>query len=173
MTHQTLKQLSDIIQASEEPIAVDLQPDRLTINTAKNTFWVFLSVIGIAFSVLLVATNRRGQYNLEIGLVLLWISIYGFWRMQNINKKLILDLHQKTISIIPKFFLQRWLVSNVLKIDTTFSFNNLPEIKLLYYSNLKYHWTQRIYYKHGIWTIYLLEFEKKETAEKVMYLLKN
>ena len=93
--------------------------------------------------------------------------------MQNINKKLILDLHQKTISIIPKFILQRWLVSNVLKIDTTFSFNNLPEIKLLYYSNLKYHWTQRIYYKHGIWTIYLLEFEKKETAEKVMYLLKN
>ena len=27
------------------------------------------------------------------------------------------------------------------------------------------------YFKKGIWTVYLLEFNKKETAQKVLYLL--
>ncbi len=173
MTHQTLQELTDVIDNSKEPIEADLQSDKLIIKTDKNSFWIFLSVIGIALSILLIVTYSRGQHNLEIGLVLLWISVYGFWRMQGINKTMIIDLQQRTLSIIPNFILQRWLFTNLLRIDTTYSFNSLPDFRLLFYTRLKYDWTRRIYFKKGIWTIYLLEFDKKETAQKVLDLLKH
>jgi len=173
MTHQTLQQLTETIRNSKEKIEADLQTNRLTIRTAKNQFWIFLSSIGVALSTLLIITYDKGQNNLEIGLVLLWISVYSFWRMQGINKTLIIDLQQSTLSIIPNFVLQRWFLSNLLKVSTTYGFNNLPDFRLLFYTRFKYDWTRRIYFKKGIWTIYLLEFDKKETAQKVLDLLKD
>jgi hypothetical protein len=173
MTHQNLNQLSEIISASKEPIEVDLQPDRLTIRTKKNSFQIFLSVFGIAFAVLLVLTKQRGQYNLGFGLVFLWMSLLGFWRVQNINKTLIIDLTRKTISIIPNFILQRWILAKLLKVDQEFAINNLPDLQLLFYRTSKYHWSQRIYFKKVLWNVYLLEFDKKETAQLVLNLLKR
>jgi len=41
MTHQTLLQLANIIQASKEPIETDLQADKLTIRTKKTLFGFF------------------------------------------------------------------------------------------------------------------------------------
>lgn len=172
MKHQTLKQLAETIEASKEPIGIELYYDRLIIKTEKNRLWIALSLIGIAFSFLLIMAYGKRQYNLEIGLAFLWISVYGFWRMQNINKTLILDLHQKTISIIPNFVLQRFILSKILKVNTIFSFNDLPYMYLVNYHNLKYHWTKRICFKKGIWTIYLLEFNNKEMAQKVLQLLR-
>ncbi|XVJ66158.1 MAG: hypothetical protein HEQ40_08350 [Lacibacter sp.] len=173
MTYQTLQELTDTIRNSKEPIETDLQSDKLIIKTDKNFFWIVLSVIGIALSILLIVTNHRGQYNLEIGLVLLWTSVYGFWRMQAINKTIIIDLRQKTLSIIPTFILQRWFLSKLLKVETTYSFSKLPDFRLLFYTRLKYDWTRRIYFKKGLWTIYLLEFDKKETAQNILDLLKH
>jgi hypothetical protein len=171
MTHQTLKQLAETIEASNVSINVFFQEDRLIIKTEKNSLWIFLSSIGIALSVLLILTYNKGQNNLEIGLVVFWISIYGFWRKQNINKTLIIDLDQNTLSVTPNFVLHRFIVSKILKVDTIISLNELPKIYLVNYRNLEYHWTQRLYFKKGIWTIYLLEFDKKKTAQKVLELL--
>ncbi|MEN9978371.1 MAG: hypothetical protein RLZZ569_996 [Bacteroidota bacterium] len=171
MNHQNLIELTEIVKASNEAISVDLDSNRLVLKTKKNELWIALSVMTIALSLLLIFNHASGKYNLEIGLVLLWISIGGFWRMQNINKTLIIDLSLKTITIIPDFFLQRFFCQKILKVQPTFSFSNLPELKLLFYTNLKYHWTHRIYFKKGFWTIYLLEFEKSETAQQVLSLL--
>ena len=173
MTPQNLKHLAELIQASKEPIDTVLEEGRLTIETKKNTLWILLSQMGLALSVLLLVTYDRGQYNLEIGLVTFWISIYGFWRMQNINKTLTIDLHQKTLTIEPSLFIHRWILFNLLRVEKKFSFDNLPKLHLLYYTNLKYHWTQRIYFKKGLWNIYLLEFENKGTAQSVLNLLER
>lgn len=86
MTHQTLKQLAETIEASKASISIELHEDRLIIKTEKNSLWILLSLMGIAFSFLLIMAYSKRQYNLEIGLAILWISVYGFWRMQNINK---------------------------------------------------------------------------------------
>ena len=172
MTHQTLKQLAETIEASNESIDLLLQENKLIIKTKKNGFWIFLSLIGIAFSILLISTYNKGQNNLEIGLVVFGISICAFWRMQSINKTLIIDLNQKTISVIPNFVLQHFILSKILKINTIFSLSDLPDMYLLQFRNLNYHWTQRIYIKKGIWTIYLLEFDRKQTAQKVLQLLR-
>jgi hypothetical protein len=172
MTHQTLKQLAETIEASKEHIGIELHEDRLIIKTEKNRLWIALSLMGIAFSFLLIMAYSKRQYNLEIGLAILWISVYGFWRMQNINKTLILDLHQKTMSIIPNSVLQRFILSKILKVNTIFSLNDLPEMYLLNYHKLKYQWTNRLCFKKGIWTIYLLEFDNKEIAQKGLQLLR-
>jgi len=173
MTRQTLQELTDTIQNSDEPIEANLQSDKLVIKTAKNHLWISLSVIGIALSLLLIATFNRGEHNLEFGLILFWISIYSFWRMQGINKTIIINLHDRTFSVIPKFTLQRWILSKVLKVDSTYSFTNLPTFHLLFYTRLEYAWTRRIYFKKGVWNIYILEFSKKETAQKVLDLLNH
>lgn len=172
MTPQSLKHLSEILQASKEPIATELQEGRLIIQTKKNSLWILISLIGLAFSILLLVTYDRAQYNLEIGLVIFWISIYGFWRMQNINKTLTIDLQRGTLSVIANSFIHRWILSNLFRLDTTIKLDSLPKLDLLYYSNLKYHWTHRIYFNRGLWNIYLLEFEDKATAQSVLNLLK-
>ena len=173
MTYQILKEFSDTIVNSKESIEVDLQSDKLILKTDKNLFWVLLSIIGISLSILLISTYSRGRYNFGIGVGLLWISCNSFCRMQGINKTIIFDLRQKTLSIRPTFILQRWVLSKILKVDTTYSFNNLPDFQLLLYTRLKYHWTRRIYFTKGLWTIYLFEFEKEENAQKVLALLKQ
>jgi hypothetical protein len=173
MTHQTLKELAETIEASNESIAIVLQEDKLIIKTEKNSLWVALSVFGMALSILLIWYYNKRPYNLEIGLAILCLSIYEFWRMQKIKNTLIIDLHQKTLSVIPNFIFHRFILSKIIKVNTTFSLNNLPEIYSFRYYYLTYHWTQRLSLKQGIWTIYLLEFDKKKTAEKVLQLLKR
>src|SRR5690349_20129818 len=140
MTYQTLLQLADIIQASKEPIETDLQADKLTIRTGKNTFWIFLSVTGVAFSILLIIAHNRAPHNLELGLAVLLLSVSFFWKMQSINKTLILDLHQRTLSVIPNFFLQHWALTKLQRIDTILPVDNLPEMRLVRFSRLKYDW---------------------------------
>ena len=93
--------------------------------------------------------------------------------MQNINKTLVLDIRQNEISIVPKFALQQLLFSKLLKVDTTLTFHTLPEMKIVLFRYFKYGWVYRIYYKQGIWTIYVLEFNKMETAQRVIDLLKS
>lgn len=173
MTHQTLKELAETIEASNESIDIKLLEDRLIIKTEKNSFRIALSVFGIALSILLIWYYNKRPYNLEIGLAILWSSVYEFWRMQKINNTLIIDLHQKTLSVIPNFIFHRFILSKIIKVNTTFSLSNLPEIYSFRHYYLTYHWTQRLSLKQGIWTIYLLEFDKKETAEKVLQLLKR
>ena len=91
--------------------------------------------------------------------------------MQSINKTLILDLQQRTLTVIPNFFLQGWVLSKIQRIDTTLTINNLPEMRIVRYPRLKYDWTRRIYFRQGFWTVDLLELEKKETAQQVLNLL--
>src|SRR5690242_15140954 len=98
MTHEELKQLAEILKASKEPIDTDLQVGALKIKTDKNSFWILLSLIGIAFSVLLFLTHKRGPNNLLLGFVTLSMSLPNFWRMQNINKTLIINLTNNTFS---------------------------------------------------------------------------
>jgi len=172
MTHYNLKQLADTIEASKEPIETEPQAECLIIKTEKNSVWIASGVVGIAISILLIIAQKRAEHNLEIGLFLLWISVDVFWKMQNINKTIIIDLHQRTISVIPNFSFHRWILSNILKVETTFSLNELPDIHITYYSRSKSHRTRRIFFKKGIWTVYLLEFNKKEIAQKVVNLLK-
>ena len=107
MTHYNLKQLTYIIETSKEPIETDLQAERLIIKTEKNSVWIALGVIGIAISILLIVAHKKAEHNLEIGLVLLWVSVDVFWKMQNINKTIVIHLHQKTMSVIPNFSLHR------------------------------------------------------------------
>jgi len=172
MTNQNIMHLAEIIKESKEQVDIDLKKDTLTIKTNKNSFWILLSVIGIAFSLLLIIARNRGPNNLMLGSLILWISFFSFWRMQNINKTLIIDLTRKMISISPNFFLHRWVLAKLLNINTTFTLNSFPNVELIYYRNLKYHWTYRIYFKKGLLKVYLLEFDKKETAQQVLNLLK-
>lgn len=76
------------------------------------------------------------------------------------------------MSIIPNSVLQRFILSKILKVNTIFSLDDLPEMYLLNYHKLKYQWTNRLCFKKGIWTIYLLEFDNKEIAQKVLQLLR-
>lgn len=173
MTHQTLKEIAETIEASNDSIDIELQEERLTITTNKNYIWIALSVIGMAFAVLLFSYHNKRPYNLEVGLVIFCLSIYEFWRMQNINKTVILDLQQKTLSLVPNFILHRFILSYILKVNTIFSLNHLPNIAVSSYYYSKRRWTQRLSFKKGFLTIYLLEFDKKETAEKIFQLLKR
>ena len=77
------------------------------------------------------------------------------------------------MSVIPNFVLHRIILSKILKVDLTLSLNNLSDITLFKYRKSKHYWTHRLSLKQGIWTIYLFEFDKKETAEKVLQLLKR
>ncbi len=171
MTNTTLQQIHDIIQNSGEAISTDLQKGKLVIRADKNHFLLFLSVIGVLLSFLLIATYNRAQYNLEIGVVLLWIATSAFWRSQIINKTLIIDLQQSTFSIVPAFPFQRWLLSGILKVELTYDLNSGPELHLNSYYMFKHYRTRRIHFKNAVWTIYLLEFTSKEKAQKVFELL--
>ncbi|QHT69389.1 hypothetical protein GXP67_23480 [Rhodocytophaga rosea] len=167
MNNIQLKSLSNLIAESEESIEVSWQEECLTLKTEKYEWWIFLGIALALFSSLLIYAHDRGAYNLEIGLIGLYMSLQTIWSKFTINKTILFNPTENTIIIKPAFFLQRFWLAKYLQISQPMKLHELEEIKVVHYRNFQYHWTRRVYFTRKHCSVYLLEFEDKDTAKAV------
>ena len=162
-----LKNISNIIAESNEPIQVDLQNDILILRTRKNDMYLGLSLVGVLLSILLFIFHNKTSFNLELGFVIFILSFIQLLSKQSINKSIVFNETNNTVTIIPSFFLHKWIARFIFKTTTPFKSKDFPQVNMGYgFKNNRSYYT--LYIKNSIsWTI-LFEFKNKETAQMLL-----
>lgn len=126
--------------------------------------------MGIILSGLLFVFYMRASLNLELSMIILFISISQALSSQSINKKIIFDSNNNTVTIIPLFFLQRWAAEYIFKSTKPIPIKEFPEVKLNS-SFKRYSSRYALYLNKGLFGKMLLEFNDKETAETALQVI--
>ena len=162
-----LEKISQIIQESNEPIQADLQNDILILRTKKNQLYLGLSLIGILLSILLFIYHNKTSYNLKLGFVIFILSFAQLLSKQSINKCVIFNAINNTVTITPSFFLHKLIAKFIFKSTSPFKSKDFPKMNIGYgFKNNQSYYT--LYIKNNMSWITLFEFENKETAQKLL-----
>jgi len=169
MRQSQLKILAELIGNSDKSIKVDLNSDTLTLKIKRNEMYIAFGIIGIILSLLLFYFRKNSQINLEIGIIVLALSIIGLIGKQIPNKTIIFNSTTNTLIITPSFFINKWILK-AIKTNQPIPFRDINKIKVIYgFINNQSRWT--VYFNESFWLVILLSFTNKEKARQVADLL--
>lgn len=170
MKQSQLKLLAELLADGDQSIKLNVSSDTLIVKIQRNEIYIAMTLIGLFFSCLLLFFRKNSAINFELGIFALVLSMITLIQKQMPNKTLVFNSNTNSLAIVPSFFLNKWFLKGIMKVNQPISFKEIAEIQIGYgFLNNQSRWT--LSFKERSWVISLLSFTDKEKAKQICDLL--
>ena len=170
MKQSQLKLLAELLADADKSIKLNLSSDTLILKIQRNELYIAMALIGLLFSCLLLFFRKDSAINLELGMFALVLSMITLIQKQTPNKTLTFNSNTNSLEIVPSFFLNKWFLKGIMKVNQPISFKEIAEIQTGYgFLNNQSRWT--LSFKERFGFISLLSLTDKEKTKQICDLL--